>query len=59
VTERRFTVKRWHQSLGPGWRFSGWVVFDRQRPITIAFDDFAEALRHRDNIAMLYYRFGW
>jgi hypothetical protein len=34
-------------------------VFDRERPITIAFEDYAEALRHRDNIHALYLRFGW
>ncbi|HEY2533941.1 MAG TPA: hypothetical protein VGJ20_39475 [Xanthobacteraceae bacterium] len=59
MTERRFTVKRAWSRLPVRGACTGWVVFDRERPITIAFEDYAEALRHRDNIHALYLRFGW
>jgi hypothetical protein len=60
MSEPRFTVKRGRQWLGPGTpRVVGWVVFDRGHPITIAFQDYGEALMRRDNIAAIYARFGW
>lgn len=36
---------------------AGWVVCDRDRPITIAFDTKDEAVRHRDKIAEIYERY--
>lgn len=56
----RFTVK-WHymakgRATGAIW---GYIVFDRNRPISIPFADYDEACRRRDNIHALYLRWGW
>lgn len=42
-------------------RVERWYVFDGgdERPITIGFRTEEEAIRHRDQIALLYERYGW
>jgi hypothetical protein len=56
----RFTVRKARIKLGSNrqWEVQ-WAVFDREHRITIAFENYAEALVHRDNIHALYLRYGW
>lgn len=37
----------------------GYAIFDGTRRITTTFPSRTEAERHRDNIAILYARYGW
>ena len=55
MCSERFTV-RWCRRAG----FSaGYAVFDGERAITISFGTRHEAERRRDNIAVLYEKFGF
>jgi hypothetical protein len=55
----RFTVRKYTVKHSGGYLVSGWAVLDRNHRITIAFENYAEALVHRDNIHALYLRYGW
>ena len=63
-TEGRFRIAyrdfAWHFNFGQ--HKVGWVIVDSSegdRVITIAFDTYDEARRHRDAIAEAYERWGW
>lgn len=58
MTAPRFTVEKARAFLGRS-LVAGWIVFDRECPITIPFANYTDALRHRDNIAAIYARYGW
>lgn len=58
MSYQRFSVRHARVALGRGWR-QGWCVYDRGKRITILFDEFSEAMEHRDNISKIYLRFGW
>jgi hypothetical protein len=60
MSRPRFTVRECRGPIGyDGGMIDGWAVFDRGRRITIPFADYADAIRHRDNIRALYLRWGW
>lgn len=60
MSEPRFTVKWYcpHSGRLAGHE-PGYVVFDRDRRITIAWQNYAEAREHCDNIHRIYLRYGW
>lgn len=57
MTHPRWTV-RWSRGRGavdP----PGWVVFDRDRRVSVPWANYGEALRRATRIAALYARWGW